>query len=106
MSEVEDSRDRAYRDCGYSERNKLVAFLTRIYPAHLADHPASDASWEDEWRTIVFVDSPAGQLSWHIHVSDAPLFAHLARGMNNWDGHTTEEKYERLAAIRPDWEEE
>jgi hypothetical protein len=94
VRDAEQSRDRAY-----AERNKLVAFLSHIYPAHLADHPEADASWEDDWRNIVIIQTTAGQLSWHIHASELPLFAHLQRKPNDWDGHTTEEKYARLATL-------
>ena len=42
------AKDRAHR-----EHNRLVAYLSRIYPSHLARHPSEDADWEDDWRTIV-----------------------------------------------------
>lgn len=95
LVELKASRDRAYR-----ERNMLVAALSRLYPSHLARHPESDESWERDWMTIVFVHGPTGQMSWHLHDSDVPLFTHLLYGENRWDGHTTEEKYERLSRLR------
>ena len=36
------------------------------------------------------------QVSWYIHYSELPLFDHLPKGKAVWDGHTVEEKYERL----------
>ncbi len=89
------------RDAAYTERNRLVAHLSRIYPACLERHPEEE-EWDDDWRWIVFIDSPEGQLSWHIHDSELGLFGHLLqRGSGNvkWDGHTTGEKYDRLARI-------
>ena len=84
----------------YSERNKLVAALTHFLPAHLMPHPNTDVSWDPEWRWIVCVDGPTGQMTWHIHDSELPMFDHLGRAsVNTWDGHTTEEKYERLAEL-------
>jgi hypothetical protein len=83
----------------YRERDQLVAFLTRIYPSFLA--PAPDAEPGFNW--IVYVDTPEGQLSWHVadHEIDE-FFKHLNKRMTNpWDGHTTEEKYRRLVALRP-----
>jgi len=102
----EPGRDyRKERDAAYTERNRIVAALARVLIAHgtghawLAEHDPSDAAWDPEWRTIVFVYGPTGQMSWHLHDSDVPLFAGLERGENSWDGHTTAEKYERLAKL-------
>lgn len=91
---------RKEKDNAYSERNKVVAALSKIFPAWLETHPAEDKEWAEHWRTIVFIDSPVGQLSWHIHFSEVEIFNHLNhREGNSWDGHTTEEKYERLANL-------
>jgi hypothetical protein len=83
------------KDNAYTERNKLVAFISKLYPSHLARH-LEDPNWDADWMNIVFIDTPAGQLSWHIHDSELSLFDHIEYGENNWDGHTTEEKYDRL----------
>lgn len=91
---------RLSRDRGYRERNMIVAALSRLYPSYLAKHPDSDESWERDWMTIVFVETPEGQLSWHMHDSDVPLFAHLQWDANRWDGHSTDEKYARLEKLR------
>ena len=108
----EPGRDyRKERDVAYAERNRLVAALARLLVrlddkpaaycgrAWLAEHDPADASWDPEWRTIVFIEGPTGQLSWHLHDSDVPLFDGLPRGENTWDGHTTAEKYERVARL-------
>lgn len=82
----------------YSERNKMVAALSKIFPASLERHDG--AEWEDDWRWVVFMDLPTGQVSWHLHDSEIPQFAHLPRQVGRkWDGHSTDEKYARLAAI-------
>ena len=92
---------KAQKDGAYSERNKLVAALSKMFPASLERHPDEDKSWEDDWRWIVFIDLPAGQASWHLHDSELSQFDHLKRGQGRkWDGHTTEEKYRRLAAFK------
>ncbi len=95
---------RQAKDDAYSERNRLVSFLARLYPAHLKRHPDDDKTWEDEWRCIVCIHSPAGQLTWHIHDSETKQFGFLNRKPDPftdcvWDGHTTEEKYRRLAEL-------
>lgn len=88
-------------DRAYYERNALVAALAKVYPSKLARHSAEDGEWDDDWRYVVLIDSPAGQLSWHLHVSHMPLFEHLDISPRHdlWDGHTTVEKYERLASL-------
>jgi len=76
----------------YTERARLVAFLAACYPSVMLTDDA-----EPDWP-IVFVDTPAGQLSWHVARADLGLFAHVpATAEPTWDGHTTEVKYERLA---------
>lgn len=86
----------------YAERNKLVAALSKLFPASLERHPDEDTTWEDDWRWIVFIELPTGQATWHIHDSELSLFDHLARNCGQkWDGHTTEEKYQRLTNLQP-----
>jgi len=88
------------KDQAYKERNQLVCVLSKLFPSWLERHPDEDESWEDDWRTIVFIDTPAGQASWHIHDVEVANFNHLEmREGNSWDGHTTEEKYKRLSNI-------
>jgi hypothetical protein len=82
----------------YHERTMLVAYLATCYPAHLARHPAEEA-WDDDWRWLVCVHTPAGQMTWHIHDSDTPAFRGLPAHANDWDGHTTQEKYTRLLRL-------
>lgn len=97
-------RDRAMsaevlRDLAYGERARLVALLAACFSSSLERHPENDAAWEPGWRWVVFVDLPTGQVTWHIHDSELPLFNHVARGRGwTWDGHTDAEKYLRLQA--------
>lgn len=106
--EPTDPQGRDYkreRDAAYTERNKLVAALARLvqwggFSAWLAQHPA-DPDWDPEWRWIVFVDGPTGQMSWHLHDSELGAFTPWVqlRPVTGWDGHSTEEKYERLERL-------
>jgi hypothetical protein len=80
----------------YRERAHLVAFLTRLFPAF---------RWTDEREPhypVIAVETQAGQMSWHVHPDDMELFAHVTEE-GHWDGHTTEEKYERLKAVGDDF---
>ena len=97
---VEDMRGR--KDAAYKERDMVLALAVSALMAHgfpcwLGRHEESDPAWENDWRNIVYVELPRGeQLSWHIHDSELPWFSQLEREDTPWDGHTTEEKYERL----------
>lgn len=109
------------KDQAYWERNQLVAALSKIFPAWLERHPDADKDWDDDWRTIVFIEIPTveleakfiqggfmikhkRQLSWHIHDSEKDWFNHLDwKEGNSWDGHSTEEKYRRLENIKRPW---
>ena len=84
-------------DQAYTERNHLVAFLAWMYPSGLkrTDIPG----WEPEWHGCVYIDTPCGQMSWHFHDRDAYLFIGIPDYQGEWDGHTTEEKYERLRKL-------
>lgn len=94
ISELEQAKNDAY-----AERDRLVAALSKCFPSHLAVHLGDD--WEDDWRNIVCIHLPTGQATWHVHDSELRWFTHLPLGCEScsWDGHTTDEKYERLAAL-------
>jgi hypothetical protein len=86
-------------DAVYAERNNCVALLALMalrlgLNAGMKLHVGDD--WEDDWRNVVFIDLPSGQVSWHIHDSEAQKFYFLGTYDGEWDGHTTEEKYRRV----------
>lgn len=89
------------KDAAYAERNKLVALAAKMaialgFRAGLGQHDPNDSQWDADWRTIVYIDLPEGQCSWHIHDSERVLFESLPIYEGQWDGHSTEEKYERI----------
>lgn len=86
----------ARKDAAYEERNRVVAALAGVYPSGIAR--TAIEGWSEDWHGCVYIDLPTGQASWHYHDSQAYLFAHLPPYAGTWDGHTTPEKYERLAA--------
>ena len=98
-----EARDKALKekDVAYSERNKMVCFISMLYPSHLKRHPDADTEWENDWRNIVCIHAPAGQLTWHIHDSETQGFSHLNIKPDPfelcvYDGHSPDEKYQRL----------
>ncbi|CAM5682654.1 hypothetical protein SRIMM317S_03372 [Streptomyces rimosus subsp. rimosus] len=87
----------AERDGAYRERAQLLAWLATAHPTVLAPAPDVD---EDGWQ-ILYLNAPCGQLSWHISPRDASLFTHVEHvpaddPRAQWDGHTTDEKYQRI----------
>ncbi|MFD5709471.1 hypothetical protein ACFWHW_03600 [Streptomyces pharetrae] len=81
-------------DSVYRERARLVAHLAAAYPSTIGYHDPEEPDW-----AVVIVDLPTGQASWHVAPEDMDLFAHVQLSeINTWDGHSTEEKYARLAA--------
>lgn len=76
----------------YRERAHLVALLAALYPASWQPDP-NEGNWP-----VVYIQLPTGQASWHISPKDWHLFDGTARDDTTiWDGHTTAEKYERIA---------
>lgn len=102
LKQLEEQKDNAYK-----ERDLLLAAFSKTQPAFLARHPEEDTEWEDDWRNIVVIagvteDLKMLQMTWHIHDSELPNFSHLTFDPSfKWDGHTTEEKYNRLARLTP-----
>lgn len=84
-------------DNAYWERNRLVAILSRLYPSGRAITDIE--GWDAEWHNCIYIDTPKGQLSWHIHDNEMVQFASLPEYKGTWDGHTTEEKYRRLLLL-------
>ena len=85
------------RDGAYTERNRLVALLATMFPS--GTKKTAIPGWDEAWHGCVYIDLPNGQASWHYHDSEAHLFAHLPPYQGDWDGHSTEEKYSRIAAL-------
>lgn len=96
----------ATKNAAYSERNQCVALICKMafamhWPVWLGRHDPTDAAWESDWTNIVFIVLPTGQVSWHIHDSELPLFSWLPAAPTPWDGHDTREKYERMRRWTP-----
>lgn len=90
-------------DAAYRERAHLVAHLASLYPSHIGYNDPSAPDW-----ALVTIEAPGGQMTWHVAPGDMDLFGHVQptnRICRGWDGHTTDEKYERLrfltATTRP-----
>jgi hypothetical protein len=89
----------AERDGAYRERAQLLALLATM-TRHPVIAPAPDVD-EPGWQ-ILYLSIGGRQATWHIAPRDADLFTHVENAGPNdpraiWDGHTTEEKYRRIA---------
>ncbi len=90
---------KAQKDGAYLERNRCVALIAQMAIAlGLKAGKARTAieGWSDDWHGCIYIDLPAGQVSWHYHDSQAFLFDALPAYEGKWDGHDTEEKYRRV----------
>ena len=89
------------KDGAYLERNRCVALVARMALAMGMKAGVAKTAiegWSEDWHGCVYVDLPAGQVSWHFHDSQLWLFSGLPAYAGEWDGHDTPEKYRRCAA--------
>ena len=100
---------REHADAAYKERDSLVALAAFLLDrlsgtaswgrsqAWMTRHPEEEP-WDAEWRHIVVLETPKGQMTWHIHDSELHLFKFISPAPYDWkwDGHSTEQKYKRL----------
>lgn len=97
----------AQKDNAYTERNKCIAALANLirdialpnFRVFVTNHPEEDESWDNDWRTILVIQKGDLQMTWHFHDSDKHLLKRLPVMSYIWDGHSTDEKYNRLLNI-------
>lgn len=84
------------KDLAYWERNQLVCYLSKLFPAWLEKHP-DDPLLKKDCLNIVYIQFPEELASWHIHDSELQYFDHLFfMDGNSSNGHTLEQKYDLL----------
>ena len=83
----------------YRERAYLIAYLASEHPSVVSYCDNEDPDW-----AVVYISTPAGQMSWHISPYDMDLFKDIkivpsddARAQ--WDGHDNDRKYRRLCDL-------
>ena len=90
-----------YRDRAYQERNFLACIVARlVLDAGGVAGRFQDESGEAGFRTVVAIDLPTGQATFHMDERDerAP-WELLPAYPHPWDGHTDGAKWERLRAF-------
>jgi hypothetical protein len=81
----------------YFDRNQAVMAFARLaqkigWTVGMA-HDAAEPDWP-----VLFVDTPHGQMSWHLPANEIELSEWPAYP-GQWDGHTVQEKRIRLAEL-------
>jgi hypothetical protein len=90
---------RAERNTSYSERAFLVSVIASAFPSSLEQ--ALDCKDDPDFNWIVYVDTPAGQASWHIAETDLHYFRNIPRDEGRkWDGHNNTTKMLRLDGVK------
>jgi hypothetical protein len=93
IDRLEAERDAAYRGRALA----AVALAHAALALGLRAGVRIDPDQTPEWRHVLMVELPAGQVSWHIAEADVPLLVGLP-DYQEWDGHTPAQRDERLAA--------
>ena len=89
--------DTEEKDEAYRQRNYLVAALARLFPSGI--RATNLSGWDPEWHGCVYIDLPAGQISYHYHDREAHLFEDLPPYEKPWDGHDKETVHDRLLLV-------
>lgn len=88
----------AAKDNAYAERDRCLVLMALMaqrlgLKVGMGIDPKADSP---EWASVLFIDLPAGQVSWHIHESETSWFYFVGAYDGEWDQHTTDEKYRRV----------
>jgi hypothetical protein len=80
----------------YTDRGHILALLALHYSAYIAYSDRTNPEWP-----VLTLETPHGQMAWHIAPGDLYLFPHVrraddAQAIVAYDGHTTEEKHARI----------
>lgn len=90
----------------YRQRNELAAVLASAFESVIATNDPQLPG-----LPVLYVNTPHGQLSWHIHPDDVDTVVAVSRSpfvanddpRARWDGHSDGRKASRLAAIADQW---
>ncbi len=81
----------------YTERNMVIALAARLARVlGMRTDIGYDKDAEEGWKSVLYIDLPSGQVSWHIPDKDLKHFGDQPVYEGEWDGHSTETKYRRV----------
>ncbi|MGW3153743.1 hypothetical protein [Streptomyces sp. NPDC001089] len=79
----------------YTERAHLLAVLAALFGGVFSYTDPLTPGWP-----VLYIESPTGQLSWHIHPDNVWLFPRVPVVEDYpWDRHTTRAKYKRVRQL-------
>ncbi|PHQ39077.1 hypothetical protein DJ69_08135 [Halorubrum persicum] len=93
-SDTADEQDEKALEDVYRERNLLACALAVATDAPSGRKPAPDAG--DEWA-IVWIETPMGQVSWHVPADLAESIGTMQRD-SDYSGYSREQKNDVLAS--------
>jgi hypothetical protein len=73
-------------DEAYTQRMIVVRMLAIHSGCTYGVGRDANEDWDDDWRNVVYVDLPEGQVSWHISPRDLHLFEDFPKYEGMWDG--------------------
>lgn len=81
----------------YTERARLLAYIAVQHDSHVGFNDLDEQDWP-----VLTIETDQGQMTWHIAPEDGHLLTHVRHTDpqdRGWDGHTAQEKYERLERL-------
>lgn len=73
-------------DLAYTQRMMVVRMLALKSGCKFGLGKDDNEEWDDEWRNVVYIDLPEGQVSYHIAPHDMHLFNDFPVYEGKWDG--------------------
>lgn len=85
----------------YSERMMVVRLLAITCGFQYGVGKDDNENWDDEWRNVVYIDLPQGQVSWHIAPHDMHLFEDFPKYEGKWDGNFNGNDVDFIKSMKP-----
>lgn len=73
-------------DSAYTQRMLVVRLLALKSGSRYGVGKDNNSHWDDEWRNVIYIDLPEGQVSWHIAPHDLHIFKDFPKYDGDWDG--------------------
>lgn len=77
-------------------RDELIVLLTHKWHSHLMNRAEADRA---DFPFLVCIESPEGELYYHISEDNIELFSHLQFQPTHWDGSSTTTRTDRVARL-------
>ena len=105
--QVEETDDNTA--AAYTMRNELAIFAAKLAIRHgwnAGWGRDANSVWDDEWRTVVYIDTPEGQLCWHMGPDQQELAKEqLPEYEGEWDGYWYPKHRQRMKEVSSEKED-